>query len=101
MVYERLLAQLQADQPDGQGVREFIRLLQLHQLHPAALIEQAVTLALSYGCAHADGVQLCLRQLLQPQPEVLILDLSDRPHLAPIGAQPLNLSRYDQLLGAG
>ena len=101
VVYERLLARLQADQPDGQGVREFIRVLQLHHLHPAALIEQAVTLALSYGCAHADGVQLCLRQLLQPQPEVPILDLSDRPHLAPIGAQPLNLSRYDQLLGAG
>jgi transposase len=100
-VYERLLARLQADQPEGQGVREFIRVLQLHQDHPAQLIEQAVTLALSYSCAHADGVQLCLRQLLQPEVELSALDLSDRPRLAPIGVQPLNLSRYNQLLGGG
>lgn len=100
-VYECLLAQLQADQPDGSGVRQFIRVLQLHQHHPAPLIEQAVSLALSYGCGHADGVQLCLRQLLHPEPELSALDLSQRPHLAPIGAQPLNLSRYDQLLGGG
>lgn len=100
-VYERLLARLQADQPEGQGVREFIRVLQLHQHHPAQLIEQAVTLALSYGCAHADGVELCLRQLLQPEPNLSALDLTDRPRLAPIGVQPLNLNRYNQLLGGG
>jgi hypothetical protein len=100
-VYERLLARLQADQPEGQGVREFIRVLQLHQQHPADLIEQAVSLALGYGCAHAEGVQLCLRQLLHPEPQVPGLDLTDRPALARIGLQPLNLSRYDQLLGGG
>lgn len=100
-VYELLLARLQADQPEGQGVREFIGILQLHQQHPAPLIEQAVTLALSHGCTHADGVQLCLRQLLQPEPVLLALDLTDRPRLAPLGTQPLNLNRYNQLLGGG
>lgn len=98
-VYERLLARLQAAQPDGSGVRDFIRVLHLHQQHPAPLIEQAVSLALSYGCAHADGVELCLRQLLQPEPAVPALDLTDRPRLAPLGTQPLNLGQYDQLLG--
>ena len=97
-VYERLLAQLQTHQPDGQGVREFIRVLQLHQCHPANLVEQAVSLALGYGCAHADGVELCLRQLLQPETVPPALDLSHQPRLIQIGTQPLSLARYDQLL---
>lgn len=100
-VYERLLAQLQGHQPDGQGVREFIRVLQLHQYHPASLVEQAVGLALGYGCAHADGVELCLRQLLQPETAPPALDLTDQPRLVNIGTQPLSLAQYDQLLSGG
>ncbi|HXV97791.1 MAG TPA: IS21 family transposase [Anaerolineae bacterium] len=98
LVYERLLARLQAHQPSGQGVREFIRILQLHQQHPAGLVEQAVSLALGYGCVHADGVELCLRQLLQPETIPPALDLSHQPRLVKIGTQPLSLARYDQLL---
>jgi transposase len=100
-VYERLLAQLQAHHPDGHGLREFIRVLQLHQLYPASLIEQAVSLALGYGCVHADGVELCLRQLLQPETVPPALDLTDQPRLVKVGSQPLSLARYDQLLGGG
>jgi transposase len=100
-VYERLLAHLQGHQADGQGVREFIRVLQLHQHHPAALIEQAVSLALGYGCAHADGVELCLRQLLQPETVPPALDLTDHPSLIQVGTQPLSLVCYDQLLSGG
>jgi hypothetical protein len=100
-VYERLLAHLQTHQPEGQGVREFIRVLQLHQRHPAALVEQAVSLALGYGCAHADGVELCLRQLLQPEIVPPALDLTAHPRLIQVGTQPLSLARYDQLLNGG
>ena len=100
-VYERLLAQLQTHQPEGQGVREFIRVLQLHQRHPASLVEQAVSLALGYGCAHADGVELCLRQLLQPEIVPPALDLTAHPRLTQVGTQPLSLARYDQLLSGG
>ena len=100
-VYERLLAQLQTHQPQGQGVREFIRVLQLHQRHPAGLVEQAVSLALGYGCAHADGVELCLRQLLQPEIVPPALDLTAHPRLTQVGTQPLSLARYDQLLNGG
>jgi hypothetical protein len=97
-VYERLLSHLQTDQPDGQGVREFIRVLQLHQHYPAAQVEQAVSLALAHHCAHADGVQLCLRQLLHPETIPPALELTQRPHLVNVGLQPLNLAGYDQLL---
>ena len=97
-VYERLLSHLQNHQPDGQGVREFIRILQLHQHYPAVQIEQAIQLALDYHCAHADGVQLCLRQLGQSDSIPPALDLTHRPHLVQIGTQPLPLTHYDQLL---
>ena len=100
-VYEQLLARLQQQWPDGQGLRQFIRILRLHQDHSAALIEQAVEQALAYNCAHADGVELCLRQLEQPEPNFAPLDLSEHPNLAQIGQQTSDVERYDQLLGQG
>jgi transposase len=100
-VYDRLQQHLQRQWPDGRGVRQFIRILQLHREHPAELIEQAVSQALRYNCAHADGVELCLRQLLQPEPECPPLDLNDHPKLAGFGQQELDLTRYNQLLVTG
>jgi transposase len=100
-VYERLLSELQRRQPEGEGVRQFIRILRLHQQHPAELIEQAVTLALEYHCIHADGVELCLRQLLHPEPASVSMDLSHLPKLQTVGQQPVRLSHYDQLLNGG
>ena len=100
-VYDQLQRHLQRQWPDGRGVREFIRILQLHQVHPAELVEQAISQALRYNCAHADGVELCLHQLLQPETEWPRLDLSDHPKLAGFGQQELDLSRYNQLLNPG
>lgn len=100
-VYERLLTELQRLQPGSQGIRQFIRVLQLHQRYPAELIEQAVNQALQYQCAHADGVELCLRQLLQPDLAPGSLDLSHKPNLQQVGQQPVSLSNYNQLLGGG
>ena len=102
-IYEQLLARLQQQWPEGQGLRQFIRVLKLHQQHPAELIEQAVEQALAYNCAHADGVELCLHQLQQPEPAFATLDLGDHPKLSQVRDQPLDLERYDQLLlqGAG
>lgn len=100
-VYEELLARLQQQWPEGQGLQQFIHILKLHQHHPADLIEQAVEQALLYNCAHRDGVELCLRQLEHPEPIFRTLDLGDHPKLAQIGDQPLDLERYDQLLGQG
>lgn len=100
-VYEKLLTRLQSQWPEGQGLRQFIQILKLHQHHSAELVEQAVSQALAYNCAHRDGVELCLRQLQQPEPTFAPLDLSDHPQLAQFGEQGLNLARYDQLLGQG
>jgi transposase len=97
-IYEQLLQHLQAEWPDGRGIREFIRVLSLHRDYPAHLIEQAVSQSLAYHCAHADGVKLCLDQLLHPEPAFPSLDLSDRPRLVAIGSQAVDLTRYDQLL---
>ncbi len=79
-------------------MKEFVRILRLHQEHPAQLIEQAVKQALDYGCLHADGVIHCLHALEQPQLELPVLDLSQKPHLAELGTQPIELQQYDQLV---
>lgn len=97
-VYEHLLIRLRTKWSDGRGVREFIRILKLHRDHPANLIEQAVEQALEYGCAHADGVKLCLRQLTAPESPVSAIDLTDWPELVTVGTQLPDLQCYDQLL---
>lgn len=99
--YDRLLRRVRQEWPDGRGVREFIQVLQLHQHYPAPLIAAAVEQALTIGCVHADGVRLCLQQALHPAAATPALDLRDRPHLAAIGSQPIDLQVYDQLLTGG
>jgi transposase len=101
LAYKRLLIRLRQHWPEGRGIQEFVRILQLHAQYPAALIEQAIEQALTIGCIHADGVTLCLHQLLHPAPVHAMLDLSNQPHLELIGAQPINLQPYDQLLTGG
>src|SRR3989440_7153729 len=96
--YHQLLRRLQDQWPEGRGVKEFVQVLRLHQQHPASAIEQAVQQALSYGCAHFDGVMRCLQDLWEPPRHTVLLDLSDRPHLAEVGSQPIDLESYDQLL---
>ena len=97
-VYEQLLAHLRTQAPESQGLREFVQILKLHGDYPAALIEQAIGQALTYGCAHLNGVRLCLRQLQCPEPLLAALDLTDQPQLALLGQQPLDLHRYEHLL---
>lgn len=101
-VYETFLAKLKERLSGGQEIREFVKVLKLHQDHPMAIIEKAMRLALDYGCIHAEGVALCLHKLSHPDTTpVGSLDLSDQPHLHSIHAQRPNLSCYDQLLQGG
>ena len=58
----------------------------------------AIEMALKLGAAHLDGVRLCLRQLLEPEPQSSALDLSSHPELVQVGNQPLDLGQYDRLL---
>jgi transposase len=97
-VYERFLGRLQQQGLNGQSIREFVRVLELHRDHPAKLVTQAVEQALEYGCIHADGVKLCLRQLLNPDTALPSLSLADLPPWATVGEQSPDLTCYDQLL---
>jgi hypothetical protein len=51
-----MLRVLREKWPEGRGVQEFVRVLQLHEQYPASLIQQAIEQALTYGCVHLDGV---------------------------------------------
>jgi transposase len=101
--YHQMLADLRQKWPDGRGVQEFVRILQLHQTYAPEHMERAIKQALALGCTHLDGVDYCLRQITgssspTPSPSTQNLDLSHRPDLDAIGKQPIDLSRYDRLL---
>lgn len=98
VAFEQLLNHLTEQSSDGRGMREFIAVLQLCRHYPAPLVEQAVRQALAYGCGHADGVELCLHQLVRPDVPLPSLDLAGGPAWITAGTQPLNLQCYDQLL---
>ena len=99
-VYEQALSSLRRQWPEGRGVREFVQVLQLHTTYPADLLEQAIGLALSFGCVHYEGVRLCLNQLLMPTqlPLPLALDGTTLAQFQASGSQPVDLHLYDQLL---
>ena len=103
--YETLYRRLRDDLPDGTGVREFLRILALHETHAAADIEQAIKTALACGRANFDSVRLCLHQLQHPnqstQPDWPLLVSVQQPHLPTLewtGIRATDLQRYDQLL---
>ncbi|HLW00382.1 MAG TPA: IS21 family transposase [Ktedonobacterales bacterium] len=96
--YHRMLRVLRESWPEGRGVQEFVRILKLHQEHPAPLVEQAIEQALSYGSVHLDGVLHCLHQLMTP--EVVPPPTGEGEHspFPEVGNQPIDLSRYELLL---
>lgn len=101
--YHRVLADLRQKWPEGRGVQEFVRILQLHQHYPASLLEQAIEQALAYGCVHLDGVLYCLHQVTdatasRQAPMKSSPDLAHRPDLETVGTPPINLAQYEQLL---
>ncbi|MEZ4708308.1 MAG: IS21 family transposase [Caldilineaceae bacterium] len=105
-VYEDLLAQLRAKaegasaaQQESRAVRSFIQILMLHAEQPPEVVEQAITQALAVGMAHLEGVTFCLHRLLDPAPTLPTLPLDNHPQLMALGAQPLVVARYNQLLG--
>ena len=93
-----MLRNLREKWPEGRGVQEFVRILQLHEQYSPTQMQEAIEQALSYGCVHLDGVLHCLHQVTEQEAQTAPLDLSDRPQLDAIGNQPVDLSRYERLL---
>jgi transposase len=96
--YEHLLERLRTQSENGQAIREFVHVLNLHKEHPADLVTRAIEQALEYGCAHADGVTLCLHQLLEPDRLAPSLSWAPPPPWAAVGEQAPDLACYDRLL---
>jgi len=102
--YDEMLADLRKKWPNGRGVQEFVKILQLHQTYSAEIMRQAIEQALQLHCVHLDGVLYCIHETLGQAPPsdgalVQNLDLSHRPDLDAVGKnQQVDLSQYDQLL---
>jgi hypothetical protein len=98
--YHRMLRTLRETWPDGRGIQEFVRVLELHKDYSPQIMEAAIEKALSYGCVHFDGVMHCLQEFTSSQNVPTSLDLVDQPHLQDIGNQPIDLRKYERLLKA-
>ncbi len=97
--YEQLLTRLQAQAPEGAGLREFIHILHLHRTAPADLVAAAIEAASCYPRISYDHVLLCLRQLQQPPVPTTPAALPAQTDLTHVGATPPDVQAYDRLLG--
>ena len=87
------------EQKQGDGTREFIRVLRLLEEHPMAKLEQAVQKALRINAHSRDAVAQFLIPALPWQPSTFLLD--GRPHLRRITVNKPDLSAYQLLLSKG
>ena len=78
----------------GEGVREYIRVLRLLEKHELKTLTQAVERALEHGALTRDAVAqfLYVRELPQN------FDLTGHPHLQGVQVQAPDLSQYTQLI---
>lgn len=97
--YEQLLQSLRDNKPEGQGIREFISLLKLHQTYPSEMLEKATSAAVLNGMMGLDGVMYHLQRLVEPVLQIPAINLSSLPLLENVGCQPVDLHIYDQLVG--
>lgn len=82
---------------DGQGTREYIRVLRLLESVNTHQLAQAVEYALSIGTLNYDAVRLILEHRRE-QP-VRLFSLDGRPHLAAVQVQAPDLHVYRSLVG--
>jgi len=97
-VFRRTLAFLEERHPDGEGVREFLRILALKEEAGEERLGQALELALRHRCLAADAVRHLLHQLEGPRQERPRLDLHSLRVVAPT-VPVRDVTLYNQLLG--
>jgi len=81
---------------EGEGTREFIKVLRLLEHASPAELAGAIEYALEIGTTEADAVRLILEHRRE-QP-VKLFRLDGRPHLADVVVEPPHLAAYQTLL---
>ena len=82
---------------EGQGTREFIRILRLLEQHSLPALKRAVQHALEIGATTADALRLIIEH--QQEEPVAVFCLDGRPHLKLVRVLQTNVSAYQSLLG--
>jgi hypothetical protein len=82
---------------EGDGTREYIKVLRLLEKHPLPRLRQAVEQALQVGAITRDAVA----QFLYPREDwcVTTFSLDGRPHLRQVRVAAPNLAQYRDLVG--
>jgi len=93
--FEVLRRRLEAER-DGEGTREFIKVLRLLEHANPGELGKAIDYALTIGTTEADAVRLILEHRRE-QP-VKLFRLDGRPHLADVVVEPPHLDAYRTLL---
>ena len=84
---------------DGEGTREYIRVLRLLEKHPLAAVRAAVEQGLAVGAITRDAIA----QFLFPREDGrgLVFSLDGHPHLRAVRVAPPEVQSYGALLGGG
>ena len=84
---------------DGDGTREYIRVLRLLEQHPLARLRPAVEQGLQAGALTRDAIA----QFLYPQPDwrLTLFSLAGHPHLQHVQVTAPDVTQYAALLGGG
>ena len=80
----------------GQGTREFIKVLRLLERHSIPALKQAIQQALEIGATSADAVRLILE--CQREQPIDLFCLDGRPHLKLVRIRQTNIASYQSLL---
>ncbi|MFN8005463.1 MAG: hypothetical protein U0V70_00240, partial [Terriglobia bacterium] len=99
--YETLLSRLRQRRGDNQGTREFVSILQLHQVYPGLQIEVTVSQALQYQTYSYEAVKHLLIRQQSPPIERVSLPAELIPGITDLPLAPPDLGGYDQLLEGG
>ncbi|MBM7867091.1 IS21 family transposase [Heliobacterium gestii] len=99
-IYRRFYLEMR--RRDGaEGDRAFIRILQLHRQHGAAVLVPALTEAEAQGLYHYDVVAEFVRRQLHPAP-ILPMAVGELPErLADYAVAQPDIGRFNRLLGKG
>lgn len=82
---------------EGEGTREYIRVLRLLEKHPLPRLRRAVEQALAVGAITRDAIAQFLYPREDWQPTVFCLD--GHPHLQHVQVAAPNLAQYQELVG--